>query len=63
MGPDHALQDCFQLNDAGSSLEVRGLAPFKLIVGNAKSVEISSNGKPVDLSSSIRGEVARITIQ
>lgn len=52
-----------QLNDAGSSLEVRGLAPFKLIVGNAKSVEISSNGKPVDLSSSIRGEVARITIQ
>ncbi|WP_334120417.1 RodZ domain-containing protein [Limnobacter sp.] len=52
-----------QLNDAGSSLEVLGQAPFKLIVGNAKSVEISSNGKPVDLSSSIRGEVARITIQ
>jgi cytoskeleton protein RodZ len=52
-----------QLNDAGSSLQVRGQAPFKLIVGNAKAVSISSNGKPVDLSSSIRGEVARLTIQ
>lgn len=52
-----------QLNDAGSRLQVRGQAPFKLIVGNAKAVNISSNGKPVDLSSAIRGEVARITIQ
>lgn len=52
-----------QLNDGGSSLEVRGQAPFKLIVGNAKAVTVSSNGKPVDLSSSIRGEVARITVQ
>ena len=52
-----------QLNDAGSNLEVRGQPPFKLIVGNAKSVNILSNGKPVDLSSTIRGEVARITIE
>ncbi|WP_394672479.1 helix-turn-helix domain-containing protein [Limnobacter sp.] len=52
-----------QLNDGGSNLEVKGLAPFKLIVGNATAVNVSSNGKPVDLTSSIRGEVARITVQ
>lgn len=52
-----------QLNDGGSNLEVKGQAPFKLIVGNAKAVSVSSNGKSVDLTSSIRGEVARITVQ
>ena len=52
-----------QLNDGGSNLEVNGQAPFKLIVGNAKAVSVSSNGKSVDLTSSIRGEVARITVQ
>ena len=52
-----------QLNDGGSNLEVKGQAPFKLIVGNAKAVSVSSNGTPVDLTSSIRGEVARITVQ
>lgn len=52
-----------QLNDGGSNLEVRGQGPFKLIVGNAKAVTVSSNGKPVDLSTSIRGEVARVTVQ
>jgi len=52
-----------QLNDSGSNLEVRGQGPFKLIVGNAKAVTVSSNGKPVDLSTSIRGEVARVTVQ
>lgn len=52
-----------QLNDGGSKLEVRGQPPFKLIVGNAQAVTLSSNGKPVDLSSSIRGEVARVTVE
>lgn len=52
-----------QLNDSGSNLEVRGQAPFKLIVGNAKAVSVSNNGKAVDLSSSIKGEVARVTVQ
>lgn len=52
-----------QLNDGGSKLEVRGQPPFKLIVGNAQEVTVSANGKPVDLSSSIRGEVARVTVQ
>lgn len=52
-----------QLNDGGSRLEVRGQPPFKLIVGNAQAVSVSSNGQTVDLSSSIRGEVARLTVQ
>ncbi|MCR2746807.1 RodZ domain-containing protein [Limnobacter parvus] len=52
-----------QLNDGGSNLEVRGQLPFKLIVGNAQAVSVSTNGKPVDLSSSIRGEVARVTVE
>ncbi|HEX4857190.1 MAG TPA: RodZ domain-containing protein [Limnobacter sp.] len=52
-----------QLNQAGSRLEIKGQAPFKLIVGNAKSVSVTSGGKPVDLSTSIKGEVARLTVQ
>lgn len=52
-----------QLNNAGSSIDIKGKAPFKLIVGNAKAVRVFSNGKLVDLNSSIRGEVARLTVQ
>jgi cytoskeleton protein RodZ len=53
-----------KLNDGGSDLEIRGQAPFKLIVGNAQSVTVLNNGKVVDLSSSISGnEVARLTVQ
>ncbi|BET25937.1 cytoskeleton protein RodZ [Limnobacter thiooxidans] len=52
-----------QLNEAGSNLEVRGQTPFKLIVGNAKAVKVTSNGKPVDLSTAISGEVARVTVR
>ncbi len=52
-----------QLNEAGSNLEVRGQTPFKLIVGNAKAVKVTSNGKPVDLNTNISGEVARVTVR
>lgn len=52
-----------QLNQPGSNIEVVGQGPFKVIVGNAKAVTMSHNGKPIDLNSSIRGEVARLTIQ
>lgn len=52
-----------QLNQPGSNIEVVGQGPFKIIVGNAKAVTLSHNGKPVELNSSIRGEVARLTIQ
>lgn len=52
-----------QLNEAGSNLEVRGLTPFKLIVGNAKAVKVTNNGKAVDLSTNTTGDVARITVR
>lgn len=52
-----------QLNQPGSNLEVVGQAPFKVIVGNAKSVSMTNNGKPIDLSASVKGEVARLTVQ
>jgi len=52
-----------QLNEAGSNLEVRGLTPFKLIVGNAKAVKVTNNGKAVDLSANTTGDVARITVR
>jgi cytoskeleton protein RodZ len=52
-----------QLNEAGSNLEVRGQTPFKLIVGNAKAVKVTSNGKAVDLNTNISGEVARVTVR
>ncbi|WP_288106331.1 RodZ domain-containing protein [Limnobacter sp.] len=52
-----------QMNSPGSTMQVRGQAPFKVIVGNAKTVKLTMNGKPVDLTSSIRGEVARLTLE
>ena len=52
-----------QLNDAGTKIEITGQEPFKLIVGNAQTVKLNHNGKPVDLGPSIRGEVARLTVQ
>lgn len=52
-----------QLNQPGSNVDVVGQGPFKVIVGNAKAVTLTHNGKPIDLASSVRGEVARLTIQ
>ncbi len=52
-----------QLNDGGSGLDVRGQAPFKLLVGNAKSVVLSSNGRTINLSPVNNRGVARITLQ
>jgi cytoskeleton protein RodZ len=53
-----------KLQESGGSFELKGQAPFKVIVGDAKVVKILNNGKPVDLLSSARqGKVARLTIQ
>ena len=52
-----------QLNEGGSSVQVRGVPPFKLIVGNAQNVNLVHNGKPINLTGSIRGEVARLTVE
>lgn len=52
-----------QLNEPGSSITVQGEAPFRLIVGNAQAVTVTLNDRPIDLSASTRGEVARLTVQ
>lgn len=51
------------LNPAGSERAVRGRAPFQLVIGNAYHVELTYDGKPVDLKPHIRGEVARFTLK
>ena len=51
------------LNPAGSERAVRGRPPFQLVIGNASRVELSYDGKPVDLKPHIRGEVARFTLK
>jgi len=48
---------------SGSSRVVQGQAPFALVVGNARSVSLEYNGKPVDLVPHTRVSVARLTVQ
>ncbi len=48
---------------AGSERVVRGDAPFELVIGNAASVRVTSDGKPVDLRPHTRVEVARLTLK
>jgi cytoskeleton protein RodZ len=51
------------LNPAGTERVVRGQPPFQLVIGNAAHVELSNDGKPVDLKPHTRGEVARFTLR
>ena len=51
------------LNPAGSERAVRGQPPFRLVIGNASHVELTYDGKPVDLKPYMRGEVARFTLK
>jgi cytoskeleton protein RodZ len=51
------------LHPAGSERAVRGRAPFEIVIGNASSVTLSYDGKPVDLRPHIRVEVARLTLK
>jgi cytoskeleton protein RodZ len=51
------------INRAGSTRSVQGAAPFTLVVGNAASVTLEHDGKPVDLAAHIRGSVARLTLR
>ncbi len=50
-------------NRAGSTRTVQGRAPFTLVVGNAASVKLEHDGKPVELAPHIRGTVARLTLR
>jgi cytoskeleton protein RodZ len=51
------------LNPAGTERVVRGRPPFDLVIGNASSVKLTYDGKPVDLRPHTRVEVARFTLR
>lgn len=50
------------LRKAGEVLQLSGDTPFELHLGNASGVQLRFNGQPVDIHSSIRGNVARIKL-
>jgi cytoskeleton protein RodZ len=51
------------LNPAGTERVVRGRAPFEIVIGNASSVRLTYDGKPVDLRPHTKVEVARFTLK
>jgi cytoskeleton protein RodZ len=51
------------LNPAGTERVVRGRAPFDIVIGNASSVKLTYDGKPVDLRPHTKVEVARFTLK
>ena len=51
------------LHPAGAERSLRGQAPFELVIGNAASVKLTYDGKPVDLRPHTRVEVARLTLK
>jgi cytoskeleton protein RodZ len=51
------------LNPAGAERSVRGQPPFEIVIGNASSVRMTYDGKPVDLRPHTRVEVARLTLK
>lgn len=48
---------------AGERVDVQGRPPLKVLAGNAPSVSIQFNGKPVDLAAVTRQNVARIELK
>lgn len=50
------------LHQAGEVLHLTGETPIELHLGNASGVQLRFNGQPVDIHSSIRGNVARIKL-
>jgi cytoskeleton protein RodZ len=51
------------LAPAGSERTVQGRAPFDLVIGNAASVRLTYEGKPVDLRPHTRVHVARLKLR
>jgi cytoskeleton protein RodZ len=50
------------LNAAGSEQRIEGDAPYSVVVGNAKGVELRFRGQPVDLGPYTHDQVARLTL-
>jgi len=49
--------------EAGESLGLDGLAPMQLVVGNVTATRVSYKGKPVDLETRARDNVARFELR
>ncbi|MDP2030328.1 MAG: DUF4115 domain-containing protein [Thiobacillus sp.] len=52
-----------KLNVMGSSVDIRGVPPFNLVIGNAAQAILTYNGRPIDLKPFIDGSVARFTLE
>lgn len=52
-----------QLNPSGVKHHVKGRPPFSLVIGNARGVQLTYNGKLVDLAPHTRFAVARLTLK
>jgi cytoskeleton protein RodZ len=52
-----------QLNSPGTRREVEGVAPFTLVIGNARGVRLRYNESEVDLMPYTRTDVARLTLK
>lgn len=52
----------FGSRQAGEQLNLRGVAPVKVLLGNAAAATLSFNGEAVDLSGYPTGRVARLTL-
>ena len=49
-GRDSTSSDVARSNPAGTSSEVYGKPPFRVVVGNASDVRLTYNGREVDLA-------------
>lgn len=52
----------FRMARAGYKKSVSGYPPFKITLGNARSVSLTRDGKPFDLTPYIRGDVAKFSL-
>lgn len=52
----------FGSRQAGEQLNLRGVAPVKVLLGNAAAATLSFNGEAIDLSGYPTGRVARLTL-
>lgn len=52
----------FGSRQQGEQLNVRGVAPVKILLGNAAAATLSFNGEAIDLSGYPTGRVARLTL-
>ncbi len=53
----------YALLAAGKSKEVKGIAPFKVLLGFARDVELSINGQVIDVTPHIKKNSARFTVE